>query len=405
MVPDRHIPILRIPFDQDDYDFLQKGVEEVLGSGMLNLGKYTREFESLFCEFTGARHSVAVNSCTAALEIILRSLGVEGASVIVPTNTFPATALAAAHAGNRVIFADSDPESLCLDVDDVQRRIEADTRAVILVHIGGNITPQYYQLKALCESKNLHLVEDCAHSHGSTIGGRSSGTLGIAGAFSFFPTKPLTTGEGGMVTTDDDDLYELATMIRNQGKNPTMGNHISEMGHNFRISEITAVMGVQQMRKAADLLGDRRRIASFYDEALKGFEGVRPMTIAPDTTSSYYKYVAYLDPKYDRAEIKTLMREKYGVNLPGEVYADLCHNEPIWQKYTYCGRRRPEDGGAVPCTRWPACGCDVSQTGFPGAEYISRHHLCLPMYPGLTEEDLLYVVECLNESLHEELLK
>ena len=402
-MPKRTIPILRIPFDREDHDFLQRGVEEVLESGSLNLGKYTEEFESLFSSFTGAKHCVAVNSCTAALEIVLRALEIEGASVIVPTNTFPATALAAIHAGNRVIFADSEPESLCLDVADVERRIEEDTRAVILVHIGGNITPEYHRLVALCETRDLYLIEDCAHSHGSTIDGRSSGTLGVAGAFSFFPTKPLTTGEGGMVTTDDDTLYEQAKIIRNQGKNPNLGNHIGEMGHNFRMNEITAVMGVQQMRKASELLQDRRRIAAFYDQAVGELQGIRPVSIAKNTLSSYYKYVAYLDPNYDRNEVKQVMRAKYGVNLPGEVYAGLCHNEPIWQKYTYCGRHRSADGNPVSCHKWPSCGCDNAQKRFPGADYISKHHFCLPMYPGLTEEELLYVMESLDRTLHEDI--
>ena len=401
-MPKRNIPILRIPFAREDYDFLRQGVEEVLGSGLLTLGKYTREFESAFGEFTGAKHCVAVNSCTAALEIIVRALGIEGASVIVPTNTFLATGLAAMHAGNRVIFADSDPATLCLDVADVERRIQEDTRAVILVHIGGNITPQYYQLKALCEARNLYLVEDCAHSHGSTIDGRSSGTLGIAGAFSFFPTKPLTTGEGGMVVTNDDAVYEQAIMLRNQGKNPALGSHISEMGHNFRMNEITALMGVQQTRKAPDVIQDRRRIARYYDQALQDVGGLRPISIAPNTLSSYYKYIAYLEPTYERSEVKRIMREKYGISLPGEVYADLCHSEPIWERYTYCGKRR-SDAGPVQCTRWPDCGCQKPQQGFPGAEYIGKHHLCLPMYPGLADEELMYVVESLARTLHEDI--
>lgn len=283
----------------------------------------------------------------------------------------------------------------------MERRIEEDTRAVILVHIGGNITPEYHRLVALCESRDLYLIEDCAHSHGSTIDGRSTGTLGIAGAFSFFPTKPLTTGEGGMVTTDDDTLYEQAKIIRNQGKTPNLGNHIGEMGHNFRMNEITAVMGVQQMRKARELLEDRRRIARFYDRALQGLDGLRPAPIASNTESSYYKYVACLDQNYDRNDVKQMMRTEYGVSLPGEVYADLCHNEPIWQKYTYCGRRRSVDGDPVSCHKWPGCGCGSAQKDFPGADHISKHHLCLPMYPGLTEEELLYVTESLDRTLRQ----
>ena len=402
MASNQKIPILRIPFQQEDYDFLRSGFQEVLASGMLTLGKHTREFESLFREFTGSRHCVAVNSCTAALEIILRALGIENSSVVVPTNTFMATALAAVHAGNRVIFADSDPRTLCLDIEDVKRRVQADTKAVILVHIGGIISPDYGDFKAFCESNQMHLIEDCAHSHGSTIDSRSSGTLGIAGAFSFFPTKPLTTGEGGMITTDDDDVFQRASMIRNQGKNPELGGHISEVGHNFRMNEITALMGVQQMRGAKRMLDDRRRVARFYDGALQEMKGITPVELPRYLTSSYYKYVAYLDEGYDRNRVKQVMAEKYGVSLPGEVYADLCHNEPIWRKHTYCGRPRASGGEGAACVKWPACGCEEPQLGYSGAEYIAAHHLCLPMYPGLTEAELTYVVESLDHTLHED---
>ena len=395
------VPIIRIPFDDEDRDFMQSGIADVFGSGFLTQGKYTQEFEAQFSAFTGAKHSVAVNSGTAALEVILRALGVEGGSVIVPTNTFMATALAAIHAGNRVIFADSDPETLSLDVDDVARRIEPDTRAVMLVHIGGIITPRFQELQALCESRGLFLIEDCAHAHGSSIDGRSAGTLGVAGAFSFFPTKPLTTGEGGMVTTDDDGVAERARMIRNQGKDPNQGGHIGELGHNYRLSEVTAMIGVQQMHRAEEFLEDRRRIARFYDQALADFSGLRAQVVPPGTVSSYYKYVVFLDPAYERADVKRTMKEKYGVSLPGEVYADLCHDEPLWQRYTYCGRRR--DAEPVFCPRWPGCGCDKAQSGFEGAVQGSKEHLCLPLYPGLGDEVLQYVMDSLDRTLHQDL--
>ncbi|MCH7655871.1 MAG: DegT/DnrJ/EryC1/StrS family aminotransferase [Chloroflexi bacterium] len=390
------IPVLRIPFDGDDRRFLQEGWEGVLDSGQLTLSKHTQEFEEAFREFSGTKYAVAVNSATAALEVILRALDVQDASVIVPTNTFLATALAAVHAGNRVIFADSDPATLALDPDDVARRITPDTRAVILVHIGGVITPRIAELKALCDERGLHLIEDCAHAHGCSIDGRMAGSLGVAGAFSFFPTKVLTTGEGGMVTTDDERVYNRVRMLRNQGKNPDLGNRISEVGHNFRMSELTALVGVQQMRAAPRLIEERRRAAAFYDAALGAVEGITPLPLPEGVESSYYKYVAYLDPDIDRAALKRTLRERYEVALTGEVYAELCHEEPLWERYTYCGRLR---GERVACTRWPGCGCGEPAGDFPGARRISERHVCLPVYPGLGEDELAYVVESLSAAL------
>ena len=177
------IPILRIPFTEEDREFIHRGLDEILDSGYLTMGRFTRQFEQQFSEFTGAAYAVAVSNGTAALEVTLHALGIEGQSVIVPTNTFLATAFAVIHSGNRVIFVDSDPGTLCLDVGDVRRRIDADTKAVILVHIGGVITPAYEGLKQLCDSHNLYLIEDCAHAHGSSIDGKPAGTLGVAGAF------------------------------------------------------------------------------------------------------------------------------------------------------------------------------------------------------------------------------
>ena len=374
-------------------------VVQSLESGWVGTGPKVAHFEELFAEFTGAGYCVAVSNGTAALEIILRALGIEEQSVIVPTNTFLATAFAVIHSGNRVIFADSDRETLCLDVEDVRRRVIDDTRAVILVHIGGVITPQVHDLKRLCQERDLYLIEDCAHAHGCALAGQQAGTLGVAGAFSFFPTKVLTTGEGGMITTDDENLYRRAMMIRNHGKNPEMGNRMSEVGNNQRMSEVTALLGVQQVRKAPAVIEERRRVARFYDAALSEVDGVRALILPDALYSSYYKYIAYLDERYARAQVKRVMKEKYGVSLTGEVYADLCHTEPVWERYTYCGRQRLNRD--IACTRWPSCGCDQPQTDFPGAEYASHHHLCLPLYPGLTEVELTYVVDSLKHTLSE----
>ena len=398
----KEIPIIRIPFSDNDVANLQASWEQVLASGFLTLGSHTARFEEMFKEFTGAKYAVAVANGTAALEVIIRSLGIEGKSIIVPTNTFLASALAVAHAGNQVIFADSDPKTLSLDPEDVARRIQDDTAAVMVVHIGGMISPETEVLKDLCTKRGLYLIEDCAHAHGSTLNGLHAGLLGNAGGFSFFPTKTLTTGEGGMVITDDEAIYTIALMLRNQGKNPALGGKISEFGHNWRISEITAALGVQQMEKAGDILTSRKRIADFYDASLEEFQGLRPVPLPPNSTSSHYKYIAYLDPAYQRSDVKRVMKEQYGISLPGEVYADLCHNEPIWDTYTYCGKRRA-GSAQVQCNRWPECGCGVTQDGFPGADYISKHHICLPMYPGLEEDDLQHVVDSLEQTLHKDL--
>ena len=391
----------RIRVSDESLELIRAGTNEILSSGVLTMGRYTRQFEDSFSSFTGAAFAVACNSGTSALELILRALEIEGRSVIVPTNTFLATALAVLHSGNKVIFADSDPHTLCLDLNDVKRRLASDTAAVILVHIGGIISPAVYELQRWCRERGLWLIEDCAHAHGSTLDGRHAGTFGAAGAFSFFPTKVFTTGEGGIITTHDEDLALRIRRLRNHGKNPELHNRISEPGFNYRISEFTALLGVQQLSVAEETVCARRKVASLYDARLADLSLLHPLVPPQGLRSTYYKYIVYLDEAIERDRLKATMKDQFEVALPSEVYAELCHTEPLWRNYTYCGRRRVK--GDVACHRWPACGCDRLQDGFPGAEYISGRHICLPIYPGLTEAEADHVASSLRRSVDQSL--
>lgn len=389
------VPILRLPFDEEDTQYLQAGIETILASGMLTLSRYTQEFEEAFASFAGTRFALAVTNGTAALDLIFRGLGIRDSTVIVPTNTFLASALAPMQSGNRVIFADADPETLCLDPEDVRRKITDETRAIVMVHIGGIMSPACHDLLRLCEKKGIYLIEDAAHAHGCTLDGKPAGSIGHAAGFSMFPTKVLTTGEGGVVTTDDGDLYNTVSMMRNQGKNPNLNGAISEFGHNFRMSEFTALLGVRQMEKSSQVIQERQRAASFYDAALPEIKGVRPIHLAAGATSSYYKYVCYLEGGIDRGDLKRIMREEHGVSLTGEVYATLCHQEPIWERYTYCGR--PRNGDKVVCPHGKDC-LEI-QSEFPGAQKVADQHICLPVYPGLSESQLHQVVDSLDQTL------
>ena len=371
------IPILRIPFTDEDISFVQSKIGEVLKSGQLAMGKYVSEFEKRFSEFVGTKYAVGVNSGTSALEICLRAIDVKDSSIIVPTNTFMATATSVIHAGGRVIFSDVSKKDLCMDAEDVNEKIQKNTKAVILVHIGGIITPQLKAIKEICEDHKLFLIEDAAHAHGSTIDGKKAGALGIAGAFSFYPTKVMTCGEGGMITTDDKAIYKKALMLRDHGKPDHRFNTHTEFGYNWRLSEIHAVIGLEQMNKIDWILEERRRDAKIYDEKLRGAEGIELIKISPIIKSSYYKYIVYLKEGVDRDYVKSRMKNEFGVELTGEVYADPCHSQPVFKKY-------------------PEMMLNKEGDKFMGAEYVCNRHICLPLYPGLTEEEVSYVAESLK---------
>lgn len=397
------VPVLDIPFSDAERDFIRDGIDEILDSGFLTMGEKTETFETSFQEFAGTSHAVACDSGTSALELILRGLDIEEEEVIVPTNTFMATAHAAMNTNNRVMFVDSDPETLSIDPASLSEQISDDTAAVILVHIGGIISEDVDEIQAICENHGAALIEDCAHAHGSEIDGVQAGSLGVAGAFSFFPTKVLTTGEGGVAVTADQELAERMRMIRNHGKNPELQDRISEPGGNYRMSEFQALIGVQQLRSAEERIRERQQIAAYYDEHVPDIPGIEPLSLPDNVTSTYYKYVVYLDESIDRSELKSLMAD-HDVSLTGEVYENLCHDAPIWDDYTYCGKQRPDGSGpgdTPACSQWPDCNCDSLQESFPGARYISEHHACLPVYPGLSEAQLEHVIESLKHSMAE----
>jgi perosamine synthetase len=350
-------------------------MREVLDSGWLTLGKFNKQLEEEFAKRHRVKHAVAVNSGTSAIEIILRILNVEGKEVIVPTNTFFATAAAVVHAGARPRFADISPQTFTLSLETIKRALTRKTVGVIIVHIGGLISPEILEIKAFCDNKGLFLIEDAAHAHGSSFNGQMAGTFGIASSFSFYPTKVMTSGEGGMIVTNEDKIKEEALIYRDQGKAGFYGNFHVRMGYNWRMSELHAIVGLAQLRRLDEFIAVRRRIARLYDEGLKEIEGVQPVLLPPGVESCYYKYMALLERGIDRSLLKKVLKEQYGVTLSGEVYEIPLHRQPVFERY--------------------------SSRQFPIAEDICARHICLPIYSDMTEDEAQYVINSLAKAIRE----
>ncbi len=372
------VPPARILFPAEDRAEVLRRIDGALTSGQLTLGPIGAELEAAFAARHGARHAVAVSSGTSALEIILRGLGVEGREVIVPANTFFATAAAAMHAGASVRFADCDPETMALDVDRVAELITPNTAAVVVVHIGGLITPAIVRLQELCAARGVHLVEDAAHAHGSGFGGTWAGTFGIAGSFSFYPTKVIAGGEGGMIITNDDTIAEEARVYRDQGKGSFLANFHTRLGHNWRMSEPHAAIVLSQLGRLDEFIARRQELARRYDAALVDL-GLRTVAVPADAHCNYYKYVVFLPEGIDRTVLKQLLRESYDVGLSGEVYDTPLHHQPVFAHLA-------EEQGTV---------------SLPGAEWLCARHVCLPLYPALDDVDADYVIESLAAALHQ----
>jgi perosamine synthetase len=370
------VPAARIVFPEPDRAEIASAVTNILATGALTLGPYTRQFEDAFAAAhdngtgsgSGSLSAVAVSSGTAALEILLRIVGVAGRDVIVPANTFYATAAAAVGAGARPVFADVDLATFALSPRTLTAALTRNTAAVVLVHIAGLITPDVDDLRRLCEIHGIPLIEDAAHAHGSTFGGRFAGSFGTAAAFSFYPTKVVTCGEGGMILTTSADLAEEARIYRDQGKGSYGANHHVRPGYAWRMSEFHAVAGLVHLRRLEQFIDRRRAIAERYDAGLAELGFLSPLTEPPGCLSNVYKYVALLPPGVDRAWFKRRLAESHDVRLAGEVYDLPLHLQPVLAEY-------------------------ASSQSLPAAEDICRRHVCLPVHSDMSDDEADQVLE------------
>jgi dTDP-4-amino-4,6-dideoxygalactose transaminase len=347
-------------------------IDESLRTGRLTLGPIGALLEEEFAARHHARYAVATASGTSALEIVLRSIGVSGREVIVPANTFHATAAAVIAAGATPRFADCDPATLAIDPAAVAALLGPNTAAVIVVHIGGFVAPSVLELETLCATHGVALVEDAAHAHGASLDGRFAGTFGVAGTFSFYPTKVVAGGEGGMIVTADPHLVDEARIYRDQGKASFLTNLHTRLGSNWRMSEPHAAIALTQLRRLDQFIAHRTQIAAGYDEALPEL-GFTVVDIPDRARTNYYKYVAYLPAGIDRAVLKKRLREEFDVSLSGEVYEVPLHLQPVF----------------APWANGP----------LPGAEEICARHVCLPVSAVMTTEQRAHVIGALQAVL------
>jgi perosamine synthetase len=357
----------RIVFPAADRDEIAAATAEILASGNLTLGPYTRQFEAAFAEAhaggqAGPPRAVAVSSGTAALEIILRSVGVTGRDVIVPANTFFATAEAALRAGGRPVFADIDAQTFALSPQTLLAALTPQTAAVLLVHIGGLITPHVGELARICAERGITLVEDAAHAHGASYNGQAAGSFGAAAGFSFFPTKVVTCGEGGMILTPSDDIEQQARIYRDQGKGSVSANHHVLHGYAWRMSEQAAVTGLVHLRRMTEFIEHRRSVAARYDAALSRLDGLDPLGEPPGCLTNFYKYIAVLPVGSDRARFRQNLADEHAVRLAGEVYDLPLHRQPVFAEFA----------GAP----------------LPVAEDLCARHICLPVHSDMTADEV-----------------
>ena len=369
MSPDR---ITMSAPDLDESD--EVAVLSALRSGVLGLGPYAERFEHAAARVAGVEHGVAVSSGTAALHLIVKALGIgPGDDVLVPSFTFAASVNAFVFEGARPVFADIDSDTYNLDAADLEQRITERTKAVMVVDVFGH-PAQWDEIEKLAQRHDLLLIDDSCEAIGASYRGRSAGSFGGAGAFAFYANKQMTTGEGGMIVTDDAELAEACRSLRNQGRG-RMGTWLEHerLGYNYRLDELSAALGVSQIKRLDMFLAKRRRVASWYTDRLAEIEWIRPPAVREDVVMSWFVYVVALDPTLNRDAVSASLAER---GIPSRAYFPPLHLQP------YIRERFGSQSGILPVT-----------------EEVAARTLALPFHNGLSESEVERVVQALLGSV------
>ena len=372
---------LSIPMSLPDIDKSDvQVVVEVIRSGRLALGAQTETFERLIADYVGVRHAVAVNSGTSALHLLVRALGLgpgQGAEfapeVLVPSFTFAASVNAVLFEGATPVFVDIEPETYNLDPDDLAQKITPQTRAIMAVDIFGHPV-EWDAVIDIAEKHDLKVIDDSCEALGAEYKGRKIGQFGDAAAFAFYPNKQMTTGEGGILVTDDDDVARLCRSMRNQGRSE-MGAWLEHvrLGYNYRMTEMSAALGVSQFRRIESFLEKRAQVAQMYTERLQDLDWVRPPVVKPHVRISWFVYVVTLAEGLGRDPIMEFMAEQ---GIPTRGYFAPIHTQP------YIRERFGDLSGTLPVT-----------------ESIAQRTIALPFYNNLTEKEIKAVVTALKRAV------
>jgi dTDP-4-amino-4,6-dideoxygalactose transaminase len=373
------IPVFDVRLDADDLD----RVEETLRSGWLTMGPRTAEFEQAFADHLGIKHAVAVSSCTAALHLAYLAAGAgPGDEVIVPSFTFAATAAAVRYTGATPVFADIlGPENPSLDPADVERKLTPQTKAVCIVHFGG-YAARVDELAELCSARGIVLIEDCAHVPSATLRGQKLGTFGLASAFSFFSNKVLAVGEGGVVATDDDDVAELARLLRSNAM--TAGtwqkhNRVAEgydvvgLGYNYRIDEPRSALLLSRLAKLPSDIVRRRELTRQYRAGLAGVDGiVVPFRDEDVEESCCYVMAIFLENPDRQGPLRRALLDKHRVQT--SMFYPSIHRFSAYREL-------------------------AAGTSLPRTELASRTEVTLPLFTHMTSEQVERVVRGIREEL------
>ncbi len=373
----RFIPYGHQSIDDEDV----QSVVEVLKSDWLTTGPTVDQFEQDLAGYVGAQHAVAVNSGTSALDIAVQALDLpKGSEIITTPFTFAATSNAILYNGHVPVFADIDPATRNIDPDEIRKRITPKTRAIIYVDYAGHPCA-IDEIRDIARDHDLRLIEDACHALGASYKGRKTGTFADMTIFSFHPVKPITTGEGGAVVTDDPELAARLKLLRSHGIDRNVGDMFGEgsqwaydmveLGRNYRMTDIQAALGVSQLKKIDTFIKRRNDLAAVYEELIGDLPWLETPQCYGDITHGWHLYTVLLKGIKRNDLYRYLHQNNIGANV---------HYIPIY-KFTYYQKRFQIDSRA-----------------FPATEDVFDRIITLPLHPAMTEGDLEYISETLKKA-------
>ena len=369
---DERVPLARPDISQDDID----AVVSVLRTPHLSLGPKLPEFEQAFASFMGLARAVAVNSGTSALHLLVRALGLgPGDEMITSPFTFIASANCALFEGARPVFVDIDETTWNMDAERIEPAVTGNTKLLLPVHIFGRPMPMD-RVMEIGLARGIPVVEDACESIGATYQGRLAGAFGLATTFAFYPNKQMTTGEGGMIVTDDEPLADLCVSLRNQGRDAGAGwlAH-ARLGYNYRLSDINCALGISQLARLGEFIEARAGVAERYLEQLADIEELVLPPPYTDGKMSWFVFVVRLADRFTQEQRDAVLADLRDQGITCSNYFTPVHLQPFYADLGY----RPGD--------------------FPVCEKVAARTLALPFYNRLTEADQDLVVESLKSAL------
>lgn len=363
------IPVSKVILGDEEID----AALEVLRSGNLRQGKKTEEFETAFAHQVGAKYAVAVSSGTAALHIAYLSVLKPGDEVLVPSFTFISTASTVVFANGRPIFCDVDPKTFTLDIDDAKEKITNKVKAIAPTHLFGNAC-YIDEIRKFAEENGLKIIWDAAQAHGTKYKGHDVGSFDDLVCYSFYPTKNIITGEGGMITTNDFQLYEKIKLLRSHGQEKKYFH--TSLGLNYRMTDVEAAIGIEQLKKLDTFIQKRRQNARYLSESLSEIEGIIIPFTEEYVDHSYHQYAVLLGSNklhWTRDELIAAVKEE-GIGT-GVHYPRPLHKQPIFNNLSI-------------------------NLSLPVSEDISEKIFSIPVYPGLDEKDLGLIVQGIAKVLN-----